>query len=127
MYDPIELAFVLQVGDFEAKVMCRHDWRGHSMYNPTHGIEHAHHTLGREFDVAVGAHTHRGGLAREFANGKDTPGYALICGTYKKEDTHAMIVGYPPPLKTSSVAIVANEDGIAFGTSNLEQLINFVH
>ena len=35
LYDPLELAFVLQVGSFEARVMCRHDWRGHSQQKET--------------------------------------------------------------------------------------------
>jgi hypothetical protein len=126
MYDPLELSFILQVGDFECRVMCRHVWRGTSMYNPTHGLEHAHHTRGREFDIGVAAHTHRGGLAREFANGKSSPGHALICGSYKKNDTYAMTMGFPPALDTSAVAVVVDEDGIAFSTSRLDTICRYV-
>lgn len=123
LYDPLELAFWLQVGSYEGRVICRHDWRGHSYINPTHGMEHGQHTLGRDSDIRVGAHTHRGGLAREFANGHDIPGHALICGTYKKVDEYAIMKGYPPPLKTSAVAVVLDETGILFSTSNLEGLL----
>ena len=126
LYDPLELTFMLQVGEFECRIMCRHKWRGSSMFNPTHGLEHGHHKLGRQFDIGVAAHTHRGGLAREFANGKSIPGHALICGSYKKDDTYAMAIGYPPPLDTSAVAVVIDTDGIAFSTSRLDVLGRFV-
>lgn len=121
LYDPNELSFVLQVGECEVGVTARHDWRGHSMFNPSHGIEHKHHTRGRQFDIAIGAHKHRGGLAREIDNGAQV-GHALVCGSYKKEDEHALKVGFPPPLPTAAVCSVVDEDGLVFCTSNLYSL-----
>jgi hypothetical protein len=122
LYDPYELNFTLQVGGFECLVSARHGWRGNSMYNPTHGIDNHHHRRGREFDVAIGAHTHRGGLVREFDNGGDV-GYAMLCGSYKKVDEYAMKLGLPPALNTSAVALVLDDEGVMFGTSNLYGLL----
>ena len=121
LYDMNELSFTLQVAGFQCQVMLRHAWRGNSMYNPTHAIDSAHNRRGRAFDIAVGAHTHRGGLAREFDNG-GCVGHALICGSYKKHDTYAMRLGFPPPLNTSAVAVVVDGDGVLFSTSNLGAL-----
>lgn len=118
LYDPYELNFTLAVGDFEAQVVVRHSWKGRSKYNPTHGMEDHHWTRGRNFDVAVGAHTHRGGLAREIDLGGYV-GYAIICGTYKTEDSLGKKLGLPPVLPTSAVALVVDSDGIQFATSNL--------
>lgn len=121
LYDPHELAFVLQVGGYECRVAARHKWKGHSKYNPTHGLEDHHWTRGRDFDIAIAAHTHRGGLAREFDNG-GTVGHALVAGSYKKDDAYAMERGFPPPLDTSAVCTVVGDDGILFSTSNLYSL-----
>lgn len=122
LYDQHELAFVLQVGGYECRVIARHDWRGHSMYNPTHGIDSRQHTNGREFDIAIGAHTHRGALARETDLG-GAVGDALLCGSYKKVDGYAMQKGFPPPLDRTAVAAVIDEDGILFSTSRLDGLL----
>lgn len=121
IYDPYELNFALDVGAFSCRVVVRHAWKGHSKYNPSHGIEDGHWTRGRQFDVAVGAHTHRGGLAREIDIGGQV-GYALICGTYKKVDEYGKRLGLPPTLPTAAVAIVVDDDGIQFATTNLYAL-----
>ncbi len=121
LYDPYELQFILQVADQEIHVIARHNWRGRSMYNPTHGMEHKQHSIGRDADVKIGAHTHAGSLCREFNNG-DKVGHAIICGSYKEEDTYAIKLGLPPALPTSAAAVVLDEDGIMFSTSNVWSL-----
>lgn len=122
LYDPYELAFTLRVGKFDCKVMARHHWAGHSKFNPTHGIDDHQRTRGREFDIAMGGHTHRGGLAREFDNGAKV-GHALLCGSYKKSDSLGKRLGLPPHLKTSAVATIITADGIECSTSNLEAVV----
>ena len=124
LYDKWELAFNLAVDDFSCRIMCRHKWRGSSMFNPTHGMDHHHHTRGREFDIGVGAHTHRGALAREFDNGGKV-GHALIVGSYKKEDNYVREEGFPPALEGSAVAAVIDEKGIHHSTSRLDTLLSW--
>lgn len=121
LYDPYELAFTLQVAASETRVIVRHAWKGNSKYNPTHGIEDHHWTRGRDADVYVSGHTHRGGLAREFDNGGRV-GWAIICGTYKDEDSYGMRLGLPPVLPTAAVALVVDDDGVQFATSNIYAL-----
>lgn len=121
LYDPYELNFALQVGGFECRVAVRHAWKGHSKYNPTHGIEDHQWTRGREFDIAAGGHTHRGALVREFDNGGKV-GWAIMMGTYKVEDPYGKQLGLPPVLPTSAAAMVIDEDGVLFGTSNVDAL-----
>lgn len=123
LYDPYELSFVLRVGKFTCKVMARHHWAGHSKFNPTHGIDDWQRRRGREFDIAIGGHTHRGGLAREFDNG-GTVGYSMLVGSYKKTDTLGLRLGLPPQLDTSAVATVVTCNGIAYATSNLEGVVS---
>jgi len=122
LYDPFELAFVLQVGGYECRIIARHNWKGHSMYNPTHGMDSRAHTAGREFDIAIGGHTHRGALARETDIGGDV-GEALLCGSYKKHDAYALERGFPPPLPRTAVAAVVDESGVLFSTSRLDGLL----
>lgn len=123
LYDPYELAFTFRVGKFHCQVMARHSWSGHSKFNPTHGIDDHQRTRGREFDVAIGGHTHRGALAREFDNGASV-GYAMLVGSYKKTDTLGKRIGLPPNLPTSSVSLIVTENGIESATSNLEAVAN---
>lgn len=125
LYDPYELSFDLIVGDHVSRVVARHKWRGNSMYNPTHGMEHRHHTQGRPFDIGIAAHTHRGGLAREMSNG-DRIAYGLMCGSYKKQDQYADMLGLPPALPTTAVAVVVDETGIDFATSNVHSLPKYL-
>lgn len=125
LYDPHELAFTLRVGKFACQVMARHHWSGHSKFNPTHGIDDWQRRRGREFDIAIGGHTHRGGLAREFDNGGSV-GYALLCGSYKKVDGYALRLGLPPALPTSAVTALINENGIAYATSNIEGIFSLL-
>lgn len=121
MYDEHELGYVLQIGETEIKVIVRHRWKGNSKYNPTHGIDDHHWTRGRDADVYVGAHTHRGGLAREFDNGGKV-GWAIICGSYKKDDEYGVELGLPPQLPTSAVALICDETGVLDATSNIYAL-----
>ena len=122
LYDTHELSFGIQIGSNETRVMCRHKWKGSSMFNPTHGIEHKHHTMGKVFDIGVGGHTHRGGLAREMENGVRGVGHAIIVGTYKRTDPFASQIGFSPPLANASVATVIFGDGTLISTSSLSGL-----
>jgi UDP-2,3-diacylglucosamine pyrophosphatase LpxH len=120
LYDRDELLFVLQVGDAEWRVMVRHRWRGGSQWNATHAIEKAA-KFGSEFDIGIAGHTHRGALAREFNNGGQL-GYAVLVGSYKREDSYARKLGLPQPPGGVAVGMLLDDDGRAMASSDLFML-----
>ncbi len=104
LYDAHDCRFRLQVGAHSWRVRVRHKWRGSSIYNPSHGIERAA-KWDQNFDIGVGAHTHRGGFARGFgAGGRDC--MAVMCGTYKRRDNYAEAQGFHAARRTTAVATI---------------------
>ena len=100
-------------------IRVRHQWRGYSMYNDTHGIERAaKFDKGEHFDIGIGAHTHASGLYRQFNNGGKT-GHAVICGSYKFDDEYATRLGLPRPNEAAAVCTIICPDGEVLGTNSL--------
>jgi len=126
LYQRFDQPFILSVDSAEYAIRVRHNWRGSSIYNPTHGIERAaKFDKGRHFDVGIGAHTHASGLYRQFNNGGKT-GHAILCGSYKVYDTFADETGYPLANESSAVAMVFSKDG-AWGTNNLTLVSDYLY
>lgn len=107
LYNASDCRFRLEVGAHAWRVRVRHKWRGSSIYNPSHGIERAA-KWDQNFDVGVGAHTHRGGFARGFsAGGRDC--MAVMCGTYKRHDNYAEAQGFHAARRTTGVATIFHQ------------------
>jgi len=104
LYDEADCRFRLQVGEAAWRVRVRHKWKGSSIYNPSHGIERAA-KWDQDFDLGVGAHTHRGGFARGFsAGGRDC--MAVMCGAYKEHDRYADEQGFAKARRSTAVGVI---------------------
>lgn len=126
LYDIHEMKLKVQVGEAAHYWRVRHKWRGSSIYNDTHAIERAaKFDKGRYFDVGIAAHTHRSGVCREFNNGGRT-GLAILCGAFKEFDSYADVLGVPQPNGATGVAVIMDDKGNRFGTSNLELACDYM-
>jgi len=108
IYDRDDCRIKLQVGDAVWPGRIRHKWQGKSIYNPTHGIERAA-KWDADFLWAVGAHNHSSGVARGFNVGGRS-GMAVMCGTYKRIDDFAAMLGFPKRNESVAVALVFDEE-----------------
>lgn len=98
----------------------QHKWRGSSIYNPTHGIERAA-KFDHPFDLGLGAHIHRGGLARQFIC-RGRTAMALLAGTYKRVDDYALQQGFAQPNEAVAVAVILDaETHTMTGYNSLER------
>lgn len=118
LYDADELRFTVHVGDHEVRVRTRHKWRGNSQYNPSHALERAAKFDTPDFDVFVGAHVHQGATAREFIHSGKRK-LALMSSAYKVIDGYQRESGFVENDASTAVALVINDDGSYWGTSNL--------
>lgn len=126
LYDQDELYFRLNVGEYSCYVHARHSWRGNSQWNDTHALEKgAVFKNPKPTHIVIGAHTHTSGLAREFNNG-EANGIALLCGSYKVHDPYKSKMGFTEPNGNTAVAVVVDEYGICFGTSNLAAAADYM-
>ena len=91
------------VGPHEFKIWTRHKWRGSSIYNATHGQERGARFDDPNFDVYVGAHVHKGAMAREFIHDAGRR-LAMLTGTYKAVDDYASSEGFPRNDASTAVA-----------------------
>lgn len=104
----------------------RHNWRGRSELNDTHGIEKAAR-FDQDFIWGVGAHTHRSGLVRAF-NAAGGNGMAGLCGSYKRYDTYARQNGYPKANDSTAIAIIFDADTNSMtGFNNLDMAARVMH
>jgi len=125
LYDADDARVTLQIGDWEIPARYRHKWAGFSIYNDTHGIERAA-KWDQDFLLGVGAHFHRGGLARAFTVG-GKPGMAVALGSYKVNDRYARQGGFPLPGPAASVAVLFDEDTRTMtGFQNLEMAARYM-
>lgn len=125
LYDADELRFTVHVGPHEVKVRTRHKWRGNSQYNASHALERAAKFDTPDYDVFVGAHVHQGATAREFIhNGRRK--LALMSSTYKEIDGYQRQEGFTENDASTAVALVVNDDGSFFGTSNLQSVLHYM-
>jgi len=105
LYDKYQLEFILDVAGLEVPVKMRHNWRGYSIYNPTHGIERDL-ASNPNIRIGVGAHTHNGPLVRERLNAYGEKQIAIQLGTYKSYDSFSMLKGFPKQSTLSSAAYI---------------------
>lgn len=130
LYDEHENVVNLIVGKQELLLKVRHQWRGYSIYNQTHGIERAHFQAGNGFDIGVGGHYHNSGLYREFTGSRGLTCAAINCGTYKVYDSYSKKIGFPATNDSKSIALVIdgrkNSTQRFYGFHNLEAAANFL-
>lgn len=124
LYDPFMVEFDLRVGECSKRVCLRHKFKGHSMYNPTHGIEQTAKQLlektGQTFDIGIMGHTHRETVCRPFVCGGMTR-LAYMLASYKRQDLFAREVGFAPMVGTGSASLVVHEDGTMHAFATLEE------
>ena len=120
-----EARLTVKVGSVSWPGRIRHKWRGSSIYNETHGIERAA-KWDQDFEWAVGAHTHRGGVCRSFTHaGQGALG--IMCGTYKRVDDFAIQGGFPKSGNSTAVAIVFDDETESMtGFSSLEACAKYM-
>jgi hypothetical protein len=126
LYDGDEIKASVHVGDKEFRVWSRHKWRGNSMYNPTHGMERACRFDSPNYDAFVGAHVHRGAMAREFVHDRRRK-VAMLSGAYKIHDDFATSVGFEDHDASTAVALVLHEDGSYFACADIRAVSNYMH
>lgn len=118
LYDADDLLFDVHVGHALVKVRCRHKWRGHSQWNISHALERAAKLDSAVPDAFVGAHIHRGAVAREFIHDGRRK-LALLSSTYKQVDSYAIASGFERNDTSTAVAMVIEDDGAFWGTSSI--------
>jgi hypothetical protein len=119
LYDGDDIRATVSVGSATYKVWARHKWRGHSIYNPTHGMERAMRFNDPNHDIYVGAHTHEGSMFREVVH-EGRRKAAVQIGTYKRHDDHAREKGYPDSDGSTACALILHDDGSYHGMSDLD-------
>ena len=120
-YDRFDLKLEVRVRSARFRIWARHRWPGQSIYNPTHGQERGARFLDPSFDIYVGAHTHAGGLYREFVlAGRKRA--AIQIGTYKLDDPYGKEKGFPSSDQSTAVGILLSSKGYFLGCSSLEAL-----
>jgi len=125
LYDTDDSRFMVQVGDWAVPVRIRHHWRGHSIYNITHGIERAA-KWDHDFLIGAGAHKHRGGVARPFVVGGEQ-GMGVMVGTYKRYDAYARRLGVAKVNASTGVAVLLDECAKSItGFDNLDMAARFM-
>lgn len=124
LYDPDEIVFTLQVGDFEQVWKVRHKWKYGSIYNPTHAIEVGFQRGDVPFDIGVGAHIHAGTLIRPFI-GHGKKRYACLTGAYKKYDKFSKEIGFNATPSNGCAAFVITPQGLVEHFDDIETAIKF--
>ena len=125
LYDGDEIRATVGVGPHRFRVWARHRWQGHSMYNPTHPMERAARFDSARFDLYVGAHVHKGAMAREFVLDGERK-LALLSGTYKAHDSYARAIGFPANDGSTAVGVVLHDDGSYFACADLEAIRRYM-
>ena len=118
LYDGDEIRAEVRVGAHTFRVWTRHQWRGSSIYNQTHGQERAARFADPAYDFYVGAHTHTGAVCREFIH-EGRRKAAIQIGAYKRFDDYALRLGFPAADGSTACGVVLYDDGAWFPMSNL--------
>lgn len=118
IYDTDDSLVTLHVGAASFPLRVRHNWRGVSIYNDTHGIERAA-KLDGDFIIGIGAHTHASGLVRTF-NAQGRAGMAVLCGSYKRIDPFAREKGFVKPNASTAMSVLFFESGAMVGIDRLD-------
>ena len=119
LYDADEIRATVTIGGSRSvNLWVRHKGRGSSIYNITHAQERAARFDSSQPDVFVGAHIHQGAVAREFIlDGKRK--LAMMSSSYKVYDGYQRQEGFASNDASTAVALVIEDDGSFWGTSNL--------
>jgi hypothetical protein len=78
----------------EVRINARHDFKGHSMWNPTHGPMKAAQ-MGPRDHVVIAGHTHTSGIGAIKDPATGTISHCLRVGAYKVHDDYAQAGGFP--------------------------------
>jgi len=119
LYDGDDVQATVSVGSATYDIWARHKWRGHSIYNQTHGQERAARFNDPNHDIYVGAHTHEGALYREMIHEGQRKA-AVQVGTYKVHDDYARTQGYPESDMSTACAVILHDDGSFHGMADLD-------
>jgi hypothetical protein len=125
LYDSDQVRASVRVGNREFRVWSRHQFRGNSMYNPSHGMERAARFDSARFDVYAMGHVHRGAMSREF-NLDGERKVALLSGTYKAHDDYGRAMGFPGTDASTAVGLVLEDDGSFWGTASIGSIRNYM-
>ena len=132
LYDAHEIIARIVVGGLEEWMLkMRHDWPGHSQYNPYHGIMKAT-KFDRPFHIGVGAHDHRGAMAATFRVSFDAvriqTAVAVKCGTYKRFDRYQREQGFPlTSPKIAPVVVLHTEPRNVLAFDELEVAADYLN
>lgn len=119
LYDSGEISFSLKVHGNILKMKCRHSFKGHSIYNPTHGAEKDLRFGDSEWDVAVSGHHHVGTLFREFIH-RDEKRCVVMVGAYKYHDSYGRLMNFPRTYSRGCGGMLLLPDGQRFFADNLQ-------
>lgn len=119
LFDGDDVQATVSVGSATFDIWARHKWRGHSIYNQTHGQERAARFNDPNHDIYVGAHTHEGALYREMIHEGQRKA-AVQVGTYKVHDDYARTQGYPDSDMSTACAVILHDDGSFHGMADLQ-------
>ena len=125
IFDQDDISLTVHVGMHEVAIRARHKWQGSSIYSATHGQERAARFDTARHDVYVGAHIHRGAVAREFVVDRKRK-VALLSSTYKHIDGFQAQVGFSRNDMSTAVGLVINNDGSFFGSGNINAIMQYM-
>ena len=126
LYDGDEVKADVKVGRARFPVWTRHKWRGNSIYNQTHGQERAARFQDPQYRLYVGAHTHDGGLYREFIHEGRRKASVQI-GAYKQHDDYAQKAGFPETDGSTAVSVILYPDGSMHGMADLDAMSRYMN
>jgi len=125
LYHPQQIIFNLEVGPQSYIVKVRHKWKGHSAFNPHHGIEVGWERGGKDFDIGIGAHTHIATLYSQNIKHEKII-HTILTGTYKLYDEHGEYVGFAPSHGRGSGSLVFDEQGRIQWYNELEEAADYL-
>jgi len=125
LYDTDDCELTIKVGEMEVPTRVRHEWKGSSIYNPSHGIERTA-KWDQGFLLGVGAHLHECGVPRKF-NAAGRNGLAVMCGSYKRSDSFARRKGFPKQNESTAITVIFDDETNSMtGFDNLEFAARFM-
>jgi len=124
LFDEHEVTYRLHLDDASWLIKQRHQWRGSSVFNPTHGIEVGWQRGSCEFDIGVGGHTHIGTTCRPFFR-HGVKKYAVLIGTYSRNG-YGRQLGLPQTVGTGCGAMIFQKDGTITFFENLDTAAEFL-
>ena len=121
LYGSDEINFTIHADNVNEKYKIRHNFKGKSIYNPTHGMERDLKFGDDIWDVAVQGHTHTGTLLRESIY-KHKKRFCVLLGTYKFYDAFQEQIGFPRTLRNNGcMTIVYDQEGQKYFFDNTTQ------